>query len=264
MQSNNNQRVKKYYVYGHYTKDTNILFYIGVGTILNLRSNKITQRYSRAYHSSNKTNIWKNVKNKHGIEVRILHEYYTKQESLNKEKELIEKFGRRVLRNGYLTNICSGGKIGPTDRIFVMKPEQKKLLSDIKSISFYIYNAEGNFLQIIKTLKSVAIFCNVTPNAISSCLKTKNYSNGYFIFREYKGELLDKSYKDLSFKSIFSKKVITIDENQIKIVHDSIWDATIYLKTDRKNLKNAIKNNRKCKKHDVSFEGAISSQDSKD
>ena len=34
-QSNNNQREKeKYYVYGHYTQDTGVLFYIGVGTIL--------------------------------------------------------------------------------------------------------------------------------------------------------------------------------------------------------------------------------------
>lgn len=264
MQSNNNQRVKKYYVYGHYTKDTGMLFYIGVGTILNLRSNKNTQRYRRAYHTSNKTNIWKNVRDKHGIEVKILHEYFTKKESLDKEKELIEKFGRRVLKNGYLTNISSGGEIGPVGRTFVMKPEQKRLLSDLKSMDFYIYNAEGNFLQKIKTLKKVALFCGVAPNAISSCLKTKNYSNGYFIFREYKGECLNINFKNLSFKSPLSKKVITIDEKKVKIVHDSIWDATLYLKTDRKNLKNAIKDNRKCKKHDVSFEGTISSQDPKD
>ena len=36
VQSNNNQRVKKYYVYGHYT-NKGLLYYIGVGTILNLK-----------------------------------------------------------------------------------------------------------------------------------------------------------------------------------------------------------------------------------
>lgn len=49
VQSNNNQIVKKYYVYGHYTNEDK-LFYVGVGTILNLKSKTHTQRYSRAYH----------------------------------------------------------------------------------------------------------------------------------------------------------------------------------------------------------------------
>ena len=264
MQSDNNQRVKKYYVYGHYTEDTDVLFYIGVGTILYLKSKTKTQRYSRAYHSSNKTNIWKNVKKKHGIVVKILYEYYTKQESLDKEKELIEKFGRRVMNTGYLTNICTGGKIGPTGRTYKMSPEQKKLLSDQRSMDFYIYNKEGEFLQKIRTLKNVAKFCGVVPNAISSCLKTKNYSNGFFIFREFKGELLGYSFEDLNFKPLRSKKVITRDLEGTEILHLSIRDATLYLQTDRKNLKSAISNGRICKKHYVYFERTISSQDPKD
>jgi hypothetical protein len=253
MQSNNNQRVKKYYVYGHYTNEDK-LFYIGVGTILNLKSKTHTQRYSRAYHSKSKTALWKNVREKHGLKVKILFEYFTKRESLEKEKELIEKFGRRVMKEGYLTNISTGGEIGPVGRIFKMSKEQKQYLSKIKSTTLYVYDKLGKFLTEIETIKNTAKYCGVTYNAIHSCLQTKNYSNGYFIFKEFKGDTLDYTYENLDFKSKLSKKVITRSSvNGLCITHLSLKDASVYLKTDRSNLRKAIKDNRLCKKHYVRF-----------
>lgn len=262
-QSNNKQRVKKYYVYGHYTNN-NRLFYIGVGTILNFKSQKETQRYSRAYHFSNRTNIWNNTRNKYGVKVKILHKYYTKEESLRKEKELIEKFGRKIMNEGFLTNISTGGEIGPIGRKFKMSDEQKKKLSDIKSKTLYVYTKTGVFLSSVKTIKKTAEYIGVTYNAIHSCLQTNNYSNECFIFEEYRGKKLDLSLYQINFKSTLSKKVITEDSTGCKIRHLSIADAANYLETDRKNLKLAIKNKRLCKKHNVYFERAISSQDSKD
>lgn len=258
MLSNNNQRVR-YYIYGHYTKDTNILFYIGKGTILNLTTEKQISRYARAYHKSNRNKYWNNVVNKHGFYVKILFEYNNEVDCFNKERDLILKHGRRI-NNGILCNMTDGGEIGPTNRTFLMSERQRKILSEIKSTTLYVYNSLGQYLTSIKTIKATAKYCNVTYNAIHSCLQTKNYSNGYFIFREYKGLQLEYTVNSLNFKSTLSKKVITEDLEGIKILHDSIHDAVRYLKTDRKNLKTAIKKGRLCKKHKVYFEGTISSQ----
>lgn len=253
VQSNNNQIVKKYYVYGHYTNEDK-LFYVGVGTILNLKSKTHTQRYSRAYHSKSKTALWKNVKEKHGLKVKILFEYFTKKEALDKERELVEKFGRRVMKEGYLTNISTGGEIGPVNRVFKMSEKQKEYLSEFKSIVLYVYDKEGKYLSTVKTIKSAAEYCGVTYNAIHSCLQTKNYSNGFFIFKDFKGTQLPYTYRDLNFKSTLSKKVITRSvENGLVTTHLSVADASTYLKTDRKNLKKAIKAKRLCKKHYIRF-----------
>lgn len=263
MQSNNNQRVKKYYVYGHYTEDTDVLFYIGVGTVLNPRIQKVRTKYGRAYNFSKRTKFWKNIKNKHGIVVKILHLFETKEESLEKERELIAKYGRRFF-GGILCNLSSGGEVGPVGYSHPVSEETKKLLSDKKSMFFYVYDSEGNFIKECKTTKNTAKFCGVTYNAIHSCMKTQCFSNGFFIFRDFQGDSLGYTKEDLSFKSPLCKKVLT--ENILTkeiLTHNSIYDCCKYLRTDRKNLKNAIKAQRPCKKHNVYFEGTISSQDPK-
>lgn len=76
IQSNNSQRVNKFYVYGHYTNN-DIVFYIGVGTISNLKTKKHSQRYSRAYHFHKRTKYWKNISNKYGVNVKILSDLFT-------------------------------------------------------------------------------------------------------------------------------------------------------------------------------------------
>lgn len=263
MQSDNNQRVKKFYVYGHYTQDSDNLFYIGVGTINNLKSKRINIRYARAYHFNNRTKFWKNIKCKHGIVVKILYHFDTKKESLIKERELISKFGRRIL-GGKLCNLTSGGEVGPTDYHPIRSEKTRKILSEIRSITLYLYDSNGIFIKECKTIKSAADFCNVTYNAIHSCLQTKNFSNGYFIFKDFKGQNLGYTKNDLNFKSPLSKKVITENlETKEIILHNSIYECASYLETNRQNLRRAIKAQRPCKKHKVYFERRISSQDSK-
>lgn len=254
MQSNNNQRVNKYYVYGHYT-DNGQLFYIGVGTILNFKTSKHSQIYARAYHFSNRTKFWKNIANKHGVNVKILSHFNTKEESLQEEKRLIEKFGRKCMNGGILCNISTGGEIGPTGRIFKMSEEQKKKLSDIKSMTLYIYNSQGIFLTEMKTIKATAKYCGVTYNAIHSCLQTKNYSNGYFIFKEYKGKKLNYTKEDLNFKSTLSKKVISEDLEGNIVEHESISDCARYLKCSRESVRGALKRKGTCRKHKIYLKG---------
>lgn len=242
-------------MYGHYTKDTNILFYIGVGTILNLNTERMISRYSRAYHTDNRNNYWNNVYNKHGFTVEILSHFNTKEESLVEENRLISLYGKRI-NDDILCNISDGGDIGPIGIKRNMSEEQKLLLSDIKSITLYVYNKDGIFIKFIKTIEETAKFCGVTYNAVHSCLSTKNFTNNYFVFKEYKGNSLDISYKDLNFKSTLSKRLISINViTNIEIIHESIADCATYLKTDRKNLKKAISETRLCKGHIITFEG---------
>ena len=80
------------YIYAHYTKDTNELFYIGKGT------------GNRAWNIWKRNPYWKNKVQKHGLVVKILHDNLTEEEAFTKEKELITEVG---LEN--LTNIQEGG-----------------------------------------------------------------------------------------------------------------------------------------------------------
>lgn len=252
-QSNNNQRGQgKYYVYGHYTQDTGVLFYIGVGTVLS-KSNKEKSKYSRAYHFRNRNKFWNNVVNKHGIEVKIISHWETKKESLKEEAKLVEQYGRRCMNQGTLVNISSGGEIGPVGRTYKMSEEQKKKLSEIKSTELHIYNSQGIYLISVKSIETAAKYCGVTYNAIHSCLQTKNYSNDYFIFKDFQGEKLTYTVEDLNFKSTLSKKLVSYSLSGIRLEHNSVADCALYLKTDRKNLKKAIKDKRLCKGHKVKF-----------
>ena len=252
-ESNNNQRGEgKYYVYGHYTQDTGVLFYIGVGTILS-KSDKEKSKYSRAYHFRNRNKFWNSVVKKHGIEIKILSSWDTKEESLKEESKLVEQYGRRCMNQGILVNISSGGEVGPIGSTFIMSEEQKKKLSEIKSIELHIYNSQGIYLISVKSIETAAKYCGVTYNAIHSCLQTKNYSNNYFIFKDFQGERLPYTVEDLNFKSTLSVKLVTYSLSGNRLEHNSIADCASYLKTDRKNLKKAIKDKRLCKGHKVKF-----------
>lgn len=249
IQSNNNQRVKRFYIYGHYTDDGK-LFYIGKGKILYLEAKTKKRFYSRAYHFLNRSNFWNHVSNKYGVNVKILFQFENEKDCICKEIELISKYGRRPFKEGSLVNITKGGE-GTSGSTYIMSKKQKQLISDRKSIFLYVYSKEGFYIKKIRTIQATAEYCGVTYNAIHSCMKTKNFSNGYFIFRKYQGKKLDYTYKNLNFKSPLSKKVITISLSGDKKIHNSIYEASSYLNTDRKNLKSAINKNRLCKKHKV-------------
>lgn len=257
IQSENNQRV--YYTYAHYTQDTDTLFYIGVGTILNTKTQKEKSRYSRAYHTTGRNKYWKNVVNKHGFRVEILQHFDTKEESLFEEKNLISKYGKRI-NKGLLVNMSDGGEIGPIGRPNPMSEEQKRKLSEIKSLTLYVYNATtGSFLVEIKTIKKTAEFCGVTYNAVHSCLQTKNYTNGFFVFKDYKGELLSYTVKDLDFSSTLSKQVEIYTE-EVSHIFPSIAECARFLKRERASVRQALKKNSKCAGYNVR---TISSQDPK-
>lgn len=84
----------RFYVYGHYTPDTDELFYIGKGCD------------RRAWETTSRNPYWRNKVKKHGgFVVKMLAEHLEEQVAYEKEKELIEQVGRQNL-----TNLAEGGK----------------------------------------------------------------------------------------------------------------------------------------------------------
>jgi len=88
-------------VYQHRRKDTNEVFYVGIGK----------DKY-RPYQTVNRNRYWYNVVNKVGYEVDILIEGLSYEEACKVEEGLIESYGRKDLGTGSLVNMKEGGKNG--------------------------------------------------------------------------------------------------------------------------------------------------------
>ena len=70
---------KRYYIYGHWTKDTNECFYIGSsGSRARMYLTNVGQRNS----------IWDEINSKHGHEAFVIFDGLTKAEALEEEKRL--------------------------------------------------------------------------------------------------------------------------------------------------------------------------------
>lgn len=98
------------YVYIHKTLDTDLIFYVGIGSDKN---------YNRAYFFKNRNSYWNNIYNKHGIVVEIVYDNISWKEACDKERELIKKYGRADLNEGFLVNMTDGGEglFNPSDEV---------------------------------------------------------------------------------------------------------------------------------------------------
>lgn len=86
----------RFYVYAHFTCDTDEVFYIGKGT--NKRCSSLKAR----------SKFWQAVAMKHGFYFCIITRG-TEKHCLNEERRLIKKIGRRDLGTGPLVNLTDGG-----------------------------------------------------------------------------------------------------------------------------------------------------------
>jgi len=84
-------------LYKHIRKDTNQVFYIGIGN------------EKRAYITKGRNKHWYNVVNKHGYIVEIIQENLDWASACKEEIKLIKKYGRKDLGNGTLVNMTDGG-----------------------------------------------------------------------------------------------------------------------------------------------------------
>jgi hypothetical protein len=84
-------------VYFHLNPETGIPFYVGIGV-----------KY-RPYRKSGRSVLWNRFASKHGFQVKIVHEFDTWQEAVDKEIEYIKLYGRIDNRTGILVNHTNGG-----------------------------------------------------------------------------------------------------------------------------------------------------------
>lgn len=89
------------YLYIHKTLDTNIPFYIGIGS---------TKNYNRAFTKHSRTKFWKHEVQKHGLKIEILLDNLTWENACKEEIEFIKLYGRRDLGKGTLVNLTDGGE----------------------------------------------------------------------------------------------------------------------------------------------------------
>lgn len=146
-------------VYKHIRKDTNEVFYIGIG-----RTNK------RPYNFIKRSLHHKNIVKKAGVEVEIVCENITWSESCEMEIKLIKEYGRIDLGNGILINRTDGGE---GSRNFVFSEEEKNRRSEYAKKQ----HEEGkiNYNKIAKTLSNKTL-SNEHKKRISEGLK-KTYEN---------------------------------------------------------------------------------------
>jgi len=90
-------------VYLHRRKDTNEVFYVGIG--------KDSYRVGR---KANRNKYWHNIVNKHGYTKEVIIKNVTWDEAITEEIKLIKEYGRKDIGSGNLVNMTRGGEGCPS------------------------------------------------------------------------------------------------------------------------------------------------------
>lgn len=89
--------IDEFCVYFHINPLKNEIFYVGIGNV------------KRPYVKSNRRKFWKNIVNKYGYIVDVVHINLSWKEACILEKFYVKKIGRRDLGLGTLVNLTDGG-----------------------------------------------------------------------------------------------------------------------------------------------------------
>jgi hypothetical protein len=100
--------MRKYYLYCHSIKETDSIFYFGIGT--KSKQDLRISGYSRAFSKHLRSSFWFNVTNKHDYNVIILEESNDYKYIKQQEVKFIKLYGRRDLDLGDLVNLTDGGE----------------------------------------------------------------------------------------------------------------------------------------------------------
>ena len=92
---------RNWYCYLHIRKDTNQVFYVGIGCQPN---------FKRTYETKKRSIFWNNIVNKVQYKIFILRENMFKTQASAFEIWMIKKLGRRDLGKGPLVNLTDGGE----------------------------------------------------------------------------------------------------------------------------------------------------------
>jgi len=182
---------KKYYVYGLFDQN-DLIFYVGKGT-----GNRY--RHHRKNYKAGKITSWflyckiKSILDKgFDFQERILIDNLNEHESLEKELELINFYGKRTEGKGNLCNVQDGGlqplSVAEIKKIYgegFYKKYQKRQIESTKQ-TLYLKNKEK--IEYVQKrlnenilIKDIANELNLNRNTISKWIKTYNlkYSDEY-------------------------------------------------------------------------------------
>jgi hypothetical protein len=89
------------YVYEHIRKDTNEVFYVGIGS---------DNKFYRAFSTDGRNHLWEEVVEDTDYEIKIIERDIDWETACRIEKTLIKKYGRIYFGDGILTNLTEGGE----------------------------------------------------------------------------------------------------------------------------------------------------------
>jgi hypothetical protein len=177
------------YVYRHIRLDTNLPFYIGIGS---------DKKYKRANEKSRRNKHWNNIVNKTNYEIEILFDNLTWREACNKEIEFIQLYGREDINTGTLVNLTGGG-----EGAYKTKPslETRIKLSQKAKGKIYKEVTKNKISNTLKNLyqdsanhpRSKKVICTETNKIYSSIKDAANDKN---INPKYLRRYLDGTYKN--------------------------------------------------------------------
>jgi hypothetical protein len=184
------------YVYKHIRKDTNEVFYIGIGTLKN---------HKRVNSLLNRNNHWLNISKKVGYYSEIIADNITWEYACELEKYWISYYGRLDQKKGNLVNLTDGGegtfgvihsietrkkqsvaKIGDKNPFFNKKREShtKWLLDNHPNKkSILQFDKNGSFIKEWESARKVYQILNIEYKNISACCYGKRKTAGGYIWK---------------------------------------------------------------------------------
>jgi hypothetical protein len=209
-----------FYVYAHYRKTDNSLFYIGVAS----SQKRFTSTYSR-------NQLWKNIVDKNVFYYKILFEFDCFSKCFEKEKELIKKYGRIDLKTGFLCNMTDGGE-GCLNLSKVSKDKISKSNKGKKRNDFVKENMRKRMLgtkiseetrkkmsdshkKLDKSYLFNRVFSDEHKNNISKSKKGKSVGFGKILTQEHK-KAISNAFKP-KFNQCEIKEIIEMYNKKISL-----------------------------------------------
>lgn len=199
--------INKYYVYQYRRKDNGKIIYVGIGTKDFAR--KGNKKYKRMYqrHIENKAVLFYQDKNL--VDYELIFESDDRQDIVDLEISLIQKYGRKNNNTGDLYNLTHGGEgvVGHShseESILKMKQSQQKLARENKEKGIvhgtckkvFAYDKSGKFVGEFASQMIAGEKLNCCNEEISKvvnynkkCTTGKwRFRSGYYFFEAYQGD----------------------------------------------------------------------------